>query len=176
MMKTESRREINRVRRLLPLIKSRFINPILLYSFMAYIGVSSVNSAAERTLNHLDQEDLVKLDCAANASSLVYHEEEGGNSFQNDQSTRLRTQGYEPLFRRETGSVVTTGWYNEQTHHLIVAHRGTIIHEIDNLFADLGIVEGAVREDVGTLTTTPPHREFTRVLTHVAQNHIARAC
>jgi hypothetical protein len=132
-------------------------------------GSSNTSVAVEHPFRRLDEDHVIQLKCAAEASRTAYHprDEEWINS------RALATYGYKPLRCLERGGVATVGWYNDRTQNLIVAHRGTNIYEPNNIFADLGIVEAAVREDVRSLSATPDHRAFTSLLTSTVQGHIA---
>lgn len=132
---------------------------------------SSLIASERHPFDDLDSDQRIQLECSAEASRTVYHPN-GENPWY--ESTKLTDRGYEPLFYcSENLGVFTTGWYNDRTHSLIIAHRGTCIDNPENLFADLGIIEAAVRESAGNITQIPSHGDFTKLLTQLVQDHLA---
>jgi hypothetical protein len=120
--------------------------------------------------NDLEQDQKNLLESSAEASRTAYYPQ---GTIPWYESRKLIDRGYFPLdCCSEKAGVFTVGWYNEISHNLIVAHRGTNVNNPDNLFSDLGIVEAAVRVDTGNAALVPDHRSFTKVLTSLVQQHI----
>lgn len=142
---------------------------IELLIFLLVSGI--LNAAEEHPFRNLDQDHRGILECSAEASQKAYHSDER-NSW--NISRNLQARGYNPVYCcPENAGVFTIGWYNDRIHNLIVAHRGTVISNPNNLFSDLGIVEAAVRVDVENSMLVPEHRAFTQLLTKIARDHIA---
>jgi hypothetical protein len=132
--------------------------------------------SAEHPFNQVDEDHKKNLVCAGEASRVAYCPHT-----LSDESENLRSRGYSCVgYCTEKDGVFSVGFYNDRTNNLIVAHRGTVISEIDNLFADLGILEAAVRENeyrktknIRSLTQIPEHSAFTEFSTLHVQGHIA---
>lgn len=137
-------------------------------------SITALVAAEDHPFRNLDEDHRKILECSAEASQKAYHSDER-NPW--NLSRNLQDRGYVPVsYCPEKNGVFTVGWYNDRTHNLIVAHRGTVINNSENLFSDLGIVEAAVRVVAGNHKIIPDHRGFTELLTQIAREHIAEFC
>ncbi|CAO5683020.1 MAG: hypothetical protein HEEMFOPI_01866 [Holosporales bacterium] len=143
------------------------IGMIILFSNMPCLS-------AEHPFNQVDADHKKNLACAGEASRVAYY----SDSLE-DKSVDLKKNGYACVeYCREKNGVFSIGYYNDRTNNIIVAHRGTVISEPNNLFADLGVLEAIVRENEcisnpSSLSKIPEHSAFTALLTHHVQRHIA---
>lgn len=95
-----------------------------------------------------DEETRMRIYKATVASQAAYRD-----SNLESHRRRLSDQGYSVAGLRERNGVALTFGYNDRSNDILIALRGTVITEPDNLYADLGIVDAAVREHHGRVPT-----------------------